>query len=80
MNGTAEKYLKWYTPVKGLLILIFAMGVYMGGLEIRVSHAEKDAAKVGKVQQDVAEIKGQVKILVDTLVNKRSSGTSSDHN
>ncbi len=73
MNGTAEKYLKWYTPVKGLLALILGVGIYMGGLEVRVSQAEKDAAEVQPVKEAVAEINGKLDIIIRSLPQPSAS-------
>lgn len=80
MNGTADKYLKWYTPLRGLVALLVGMGIWVGSMEIRVSHAEEDAAKVQQVAEDVAEIKGQVKILVDLATKRATSGNSTTPN
>lgn len=73
MNG-ADKYLKYYTPVKGLVALLVGMGIWIGTMEIRVSHAEEDAAKVEQVAKDVATIKGQVQILVDLATRRATRG------
>lgn len=75
MNG-ADKYLKWYSPFRGLVALLVGMGIWIGSMEIRVSHAEEDAAKVEQVARDVATIKGQVQILVDLATQRATRGTT----
>lgn len=72
----ADKYLKYYSPVRGLVALLVGLGIWVGTMEIRVSHAEEDAAKVEQVAKDVAEIKGQVRILVDLATKRATSGNA----
>lgn len=75
MNG-ADKYLKWYTPVRGLVALLVGVGIWIGSMEIRMAHAEEDAAKVEQVAKDVATIKGQVQILVDLATQRATRGAT----
>ena len=76
MNG-AEKYLKWYSPLRGLAVLLVGVGIWVGSMEFRVAYAVKEATKVEQVAKDVAEIKGQVKILVDLATKRAASGNNS---
>lgn len=75
MNG-ADKYLKYYTPARGLVAFLVGVGIWIGSMEIRMAHAEEDAAKVEQVAKDVATIKGQVQILVDLATRRATSGTA----
>lgn len=77
---SADKYLKWYTPIRGLVALLFAVGVWVGATNVRVSHAEEQAKavapKVEQIQKDVATMKGQLKILVDIATKQATSGNT----
>lgn len=80
---SADKLLKYYTPVRGIVVILIAMGVWIGKMEVRADNADDTAKKVEQVQttvvevkEDVAEIKGQLKILVDIATKKAASGTT----